>query len=210
MNEYTHLYIAKNIANGIEDLLPVGMSKNVFRLGNIFPDLYWSFFTHPHKAIESADYIFGRIEKLCDYRQKHPEKLDLRFVFRLGIVTHYIADYFCRMHQGPREKYLYHLRYERAIGHYIRNNRELLNKLRSLRMPNPERDCGQIIADLMADQRSYQSKNGDIWQDIEYALRCTYEAASGIICQSLVSAGVTAPVKAILDYYALPASGAVS
>ena len=99
-----HHRIGKIISNELKEL---GRLKNekLFLLGNIFPDLIHSYIWCPHKYQYSREYIKRKLDKL----KKKPRL----FSFHLGILTHYICDYFCYPHSSVYDKgFIHHIIYE--------------------------------------------------------------------------------------------------
>ncbi|MCL2764993.1 MAG: zinc dependent phospholipase C family protein [Treponema sp.] len=94
-----HNKIGKNVCN---ELIELGcyVNKKLFLLGNIFPDLCFSFLWCRHEHQYSRDYTRKKIEML-----KRKPKL---FSFHLGVLTHYICDYFCYPHSSSYNKGLIH------------------------------------------------------------------------------------------------------
>ena len=89
------------------DLTELGLhaNKKLFYLGNLYPDLIQSYLWCKHEYQHSREYIRKKIEKL--------KKRPLLFSFHLGILTHYICDYFCYPHSGVYDKsMLHHIMYE--------------------------------------------------------------------------------------------------
>jgi len=76
------------------------VNKSLFLLGNIFPDLCFSFIWCRHEHRYSRDYVRQKIELL----KKRPSL----FSFHLGVLTHYICDFFCYPHSFAYDKRLVH------------------------------------------------------------------------------------------------------
>ena len=101
-----HHKIAKKIC---EELKGLGLhfNKESFLLGNLFPDLIHSYFWCRHEYPASRNFIYKKIEQL--------KKRPIFFSFRMGVLTHYISDYFCYPHtkgfdQGITQHIMYELR----------------------------------------------------------------------------------------------------
>ena len=79
--------------------------EKLFLLGNLFPDLIHSYFWRRHEYKYSREFIRKKLEKL----KKRPRL----FSFHLGVLSHYICDYFCYPHSIGYEKGLIqHILYE--------------------------------------------------------------------------------------------------
>jgi hypothetical protein len=81
------------------------LHEKTFLLGNFFPDLIHSYFWRPHEYHHSRT----SLQKMIDGIKKRPIFLS----FRLGVLTHYISDYFCYPHSGVYNKGIFrHIMYE--------------------------------------------------------------------------------------------------
>ena len=79
--------------------------KKLFLLGNLFPDLIQSYIWRRHEYTHSREYVCKKLDKL----KKRPRL----FSFHLGVLAHYICDYFCYPHSASYDKGLIdHISYE--------------------------------------------------------------------------------------------------
>ena len=76
------------------------VNKILFLFGNFYPDLIHSYLWCKHEYQHSREYIRKKIEKL----RNRP----FLFSFHLGILAHYISDYFCYPHSSVYNKSLFH------------------------------------------------------------------------------------------------------
>ena len=99
-----HYKIAKKISCELKGM-GIQLHEGSFLFGNFFPDLIHSYFWCKHEYPVSRDYLHRKIE----YLKKRP----FFFSFQLGVLTHYISDYFCYPHSRVYDKgILDHIRYE--------------------------------------------------------------------------------------------------
>ena len=99
-----HYRIAKKICAEMKES-GLQLHGKSFVFGNLFPDLIQSFFWCRHEYSASRKYISKKIEKL--------KKKPLFFSFQLGVLTHYICDYFCYPHiRAYNKSMLHHIIYE--------------------------------------------------------------------------------------------------
>ena len=68
------------------------IDEKLFLLGNLFPDLIHSYIWCRHEYQHSREYV----RKKLDMLKKRPKLIS----FHLGILTHYICDYFCYSHSS--------------------------------------------------------------------------------------------------------------
>jgi len=99
-----HHKIGKMVCSELKDL-NYKLNEKLFLLGNIFPDLIQSYIWCRHEYKHSRKYVLKKIEQL----KKRPKL----FSFHLGVLTHYICDYFCYPHSNSCNKgFIHHIIYE--------------------------------------------------------------------------------------------------
>lgn len=123
MNVFTHLGISLRLKGAIERTLQVKLSTIGFIWGNIKPDL-----TSKHKKIphfkKDADLFFrSEVKRILESRIYEQEKCPQLFSRQLGVITHYLSDFFCHAHsvrfQGGLIK---HALYEIWLSLYFAKN----------------------------------------------------------------------------------------
>jgi hypothetical protein len=99
-----HYRIAKKISAEMKNR-GVNLHEKSFLFGNFFPDLIHSYFWCKHEYHASRDFLKKKIERL--------KKQPIFFSFRLGVLTHYISDYFCYPHSSVYNGGMFqHIMYE--------------------------------------------------------------------------------------------------
>jgi len=94
----SHLVIGNFIYNKIFDNFEVELDKKAFLYGCIKPDISTSYLFIPHYMDKSFDFISNLIIKLESSNIPTVKKSMILYSTELGVVTHYIADYFCFPH----------------------------------------------------------------------------------------------------------------
>lgn len=88
----------------------MGLRRFPFILGNLAPDLYFSFIFRRHEYDCSAASIKKAILRLYEGRFDPCSAL---FAYLMGIISHYICDYFCYSHSPSYRGNLWdHMKYE--------------------------------------------------------------------------------------------------
>jgi hypothetical protein len=88
----------------------MGLKRFPFILGNLAPDLYFSFLFRRHEYGCSILSVKEAVFRLYDGRFDPCSSL---FAYLMGIVSHYICDYFCYSHSPAfRGNLLDHIKYE--------------------------------------------------------------------------------------------------
>jgi len=99
-----HHKIGKMVCGELKEL-GCQINEKLFLLGNIFPDLIQSYVWCRHEYKHSRKFL----QRKLDILKKRPKL----FSFHLGVLTHYICDYFCYPHSTGYDKGLiYHITYE--------------------------------------------------------------------------------------------------
>lgn len=96
MRKKSHIELAKYLATH-SDYNHLNKYSASFMWGSILPDCVFSFITKRHTIDETFDLVEEEIQKLVLHLQKKRE-IDRWFCRHLGIVCHYIADYFTFPH----------------------------------------------------------------------------------------------------------------
>ncbi len=96
MRKKSHVSLANHILRELdqEDLVQHNMAV---RFGSLVPDLVPSFLTRKHQFDTTFDIVRKKIEKIVNGYEGE-EKLSTMRCKDLGVITHYIADYFTLPH----------------------------------------------------------------------------------------------------------------
>lgn len=117
MLKVSHMRIARETLNKIESHIDWKINRKAYILGSIIPDLNCAFPTH------TINNTLNRFRK----RLIRMDNTGSNFIksFTLGIITHYICDYFCYAHNlnFPNPK---HAVYERVMRAHIRKHEEVI------------------------------------------------------------------------------------
>lgn len=119
MRKKSHISLAGQIMDSLE-LGEVFDHKLPFYVGSIWPDCRPSFVTTPHKF----SVTYGDIEKQLSkfVANYNPENgMDMRHCAKLGVIIHYIADYFTFPHNDHYKGNVKdHCYYERDLKHEMK------------------------------------------------------------------------------------------
>ena len=107
----SHVTIGNFIYDKISDNLHVDLDKRAFLYGCIKPDISLTYSSIPHYMDKSFDFISNLITKLQSSSIPTTKKSMRQFSTELGVVTHYIADYFCYPHNDPI--------FYRTLNHFV-------------------------------------------------------------------------------------------
>jgi hypothetical protein len=111
----THRLIGETIGTIIRKEYPAILDENAFQYGCMIPDYYLRFLSIPHYKNKSFEYITGMIQKKRCLPQNIKEKQC--FSTDLGIIAHYLSDYFCQAHNYSKyDNCMNHLIYEGKLS----------------------------------------------------------------------------------------------
>lgn len=113
----THILIAKYINKVIQKNFNITISSNSFRYGSIKPDIDPRMLSIPHYKNDSFDIIMKMIVSLQKYNLPlHDKELKI-FSAKLGVINHYLTDFFCFPHNDAKSRHLVpHLIYENKLA----------------------------------------------------------------------------------------------
>jgi hypothetical protein len=136
MNSFSHILIGKLLSEYLKTTYGVKLCKMSYLYGNILPDFIRRYKSRPHEPACWESYIKNEIGSLLEHRNIGRDTSR-----RLGILSHFIADFFCYPHTGAYTgTAVAHLRYEWALHSFLRKN------LDDLRRTDFGNTCGDGIA----------------------------------------------------------------
>lgn len=111
----THKLIGSSVAYNIKENFNICVYENQFLYGCIKPDYSIPLFFIPHYKEKSFDYIMQMVRNLTllNFYQEKDLKL---FYTNLGVINHFLCDYFCYAHNNKNlDPMLLHLKYEKQL-----------------------------------------------------------------------------------------------
>ncbi len=184
MDVSTHLEIAKIVKKAVEEQFPIKLDTTGFYYGAIKPDISPELVKILHYKKDSFNYIKQEIKKLWETKPIGTMKYSRHLSERLGVIMHYITDYFCYVHSDHYQGSMFlHCLYELELAVYCKVKARKLKinndcgKSNILRNYN---DLGHYIEKLHCE---YMSKKPGKGLDISFALQ-----ACITLCLSMISA----------------------
>jgi hypothetical protein len=116
----THAIIAGIITDDVYQEHQVKLNKTHLLYGSIKPDLYSGFPKLKHFKPQSFNIICRDISTLSASKTEDNRAAVARLSQQIGVVTHYIADYFCVPHNDRKTYHNHiidHIRYESKLHH---------------------------------------------------------------------------------------------
>jgi len=181
----THRLIGATIGTIIRREYPDRLDEKAFRYGCMIPDFYLPFISIPHYKNKSFEFITAMIQKDRGLPQTLKEKR--RFSAELGIITHYISDYFCQAHNySEYDNILNHFIYEGVLSGEFRRfdlQKFCLNNLTTgnqsgIGLPS------NLPAFINKRHLEYQNEKRQMKTDISFCLDVATTVALSIIAHS--------------------------
>ncbi len=129
MEFFTHIRMSLALKHTIEKATNIKLDSISFIYGNIKPDICKRYIKIPHFKKTSMGFIRERIAEISKISITTRSKCTKEFSVNLGIITHYLSDFFCYAHSdlftGGAVK---HLSYENRLTAFCRTT-HILNRL---------------------------------------------------------------------------------
>ncbi len=139
----THILMARTIEHLISEALPARLNRRWFLYGNIYPDISHYILTIPHFADQSMGFVKRLIRTLCLTPANAVGVMDPIFSLQLGMLCHYICDYFCHVHSGA-----FHGTMKAHIAYELRQQAYISRRPNTLRGILPAIDTDTLFDDI--------------------------------------------------------------
>lgn len=180
MNPIIHMFMAHSIRKNVRKRTGEKLNLIGFIYGNILPDLAKRFDSIPHYMETSLNYISDVAAELSANYETSNRSFD--YSKNMGIITHYIADYFCFPHTERFSKSMAsHLWYEVMMTFSYRKGRKLT---KSLRNSEDAVSSADLPTHLKAILETYNKERPSYKHDIFWAIKSCSAVASGVVCES--------------------------
>ena len=138
MRKKSHISLANHMLEEFKDERLLAHSF-MFRFGSLLPDLVPSFITKKHQFDTTFDILERKLNKIV-MQYKGEAGLSMRLCKDLGVITHYIADYFTLPHNHKftgnfKDHCIYEEFLKYAMRRYVRQ--EYVRSQPLIRMPMP-------------------------------------------------------------------------
>jgi hypothetical protein len=170
MNFHVHLSIADALVGIIEDELSTKLNKPAFFFGSVKPDLFPNIITAEHEIRYAKQFITDEINSLLQQKIEDTEcSWDLSE--KLGIVMHYLSDFFCYAHsEHYKGSMMQHYYYEfKHSKYFIKNFKTIIRNIR--KKDSRYLDLNYFSSYIDEQYRLYSSKSPSAARDIVYSLK---------------------------------------
>ncbi len=145
------------------------LDRELFVLGNLLPDYLPEMVLTPHFTLKCQREIHIFSEALAGQPVQKGEQLPPEYALRLGILCHYLTDYFTYTHTpefrlGLKE----HAAYELRLDEYFRDHYTIEQSQRSLTSPASE-TARDVVKDIYRHKRDYRVSERTLETDVQFA-----------------------------------------
>jgi len=179
MRKKSHISLAKYLINS-EGMESIKYHKGAFYIGSVLPDCVPSFLVRKHTISDS----FGTLEKEIYKMVSHydPKKgVDRYFFIHLGVVTHYVSDYFTFPHNVAydgklKDHCIYEEELKREIRSYVKSPEAVRQRLGET-VYSPE----MILNFIKRMHQIYSETKSAVKRDCEYILCLCHTVVDAIL-----------------------------
>lgn len=180
MRKKSHISLAKYIleSKGMEEL---NKCKKSFYVGSILPDCVPSFLTRKHNIEETLDLLKTEISNVTD-KYDVTKGIDTYFCRHLGMIIHYVADYFTFPHNSIYPgTMMEHCYYEKelkfAFRKYVKSEQAKRNRLLENAYNTPE----EIVDFVKSMHDEYLKAIKRISVDCHYIVELCFRVVDAIL-----------------------------
>ncbi len=177
----THRLIAHQVHEAVVDIFGINLDYSYIRYGSIAPDIHIRMLVMSHRKEGSFSYLMKLIRKLLDKQIPLSKNGMRRYSYKLGVVTHFIADYFCMAHNERRYKNpMRHYLYERRLAQYLRN-KNIKNRKKEWTNWKIKGEIDNFIEEKLLN---YHIEPKSLTKDLDYALEMAVKVILNIVGSS--------------------------
>jgi len=179
----THWRIGEALIRNMPVNIPFQIDKLAFQYGCVVPDFMLGIPDHTkEESINFVAALMKQVQQTNLIEAKTADKCDT-FV-KLGIITHYVSDYFCQAHNDdPRyNQILPHILYENRLriqfnaSDLVKVSRAGLERFNTFLYPPSS------LVDYIQDRhRAYQAEKPGMSKDIQYAAQTSMNIIAAIL-----------------------------
>lgn len=180
MRKKSHISLSRYLVAQLQNE-ELSKHKKAFYIGSILPDCSPSFFTQKHTYEGTIHIVREEIMELVK-QYSVDESIDTKFCRKLGVVTHYIADYFTFPHNqhytgGLRDHCLYEKTLKYSLKQYVTNKVEARNQATIFHLNSID----QLFVLLEEIHQVYRTERGEINTDLFYIVEVCFEVVEAIL-----------------------------
>lgn len=163
----------------------IHLDKEMFVLGNLLPDYLPELILAPHFTAKCQREINVFTGVLAAQHVDRTGEIPAEYALRLGILCHYITDYFCFAHNREFKQTLAkHAAYEQELNDYFRTHYAKEECLLA-EVPTAQYCCAKdVVQDIFQSKHRYQSAERTFQTDVQFAFTTCLSAIRRILVLS--------------------------
>jgi len=182
----THKLITNKVYDFLEKELCVSIDHESFLYGSIVPDIHPLMMLMSHNK-GSMEFVFRNIEWLISRELVSNKKRDIaKYSYKLGIVMHFISDYFCRAHNEVKySNFISHIRYESVLKKYFAKHAEEMDPISiesNIKNNVPISNFKEFINESIM---KYTSTNMSLSDDMSFSINVCKNVAYNIVSRCI-------------------------
>ncbi len=180
MNSYSHYHMSRILLYKLQKDYGLTLPRYAFIWGNIRPDFSLKCRKKPHYYQEMEQDMQEMAREMVDTDKG---KLGLWFFSdRLGVICHYLCDFFCYAHSDQFAGEIKdHIRYEAKLNHYIRKRVRSCKDALCLEKIEPSGYLEKWFKDMQDQHRQYAAYHPNYGLDMICSLQACMESAVQIL-----------------------------
>lgn len=185
----SHIVIATHLYESIKKNFNVELDKKNLVYGSIKPDIPLHLAGLKHFKPQSFNHICNEIYQLSQLTLADNKEHIKLFSKKIGIVTHYVADYFCVPHNDRKtykSHFLNHLQYENNLHKFYQSYQKNTN-ITSTDFNIDNRTSYSIQSLLDTLHSIYSLKEESFVNDFESSMEATNLVASYIVYHTTIN-----------------------
>ncbi len=190
MRKKSHISLSRYLLSDLDSrVCELKQRRGSFYVGSLLPDCIPSFIYRRHDIDSTFDILQTLLDKLSEELAQHTEDR-IMFWIRLGIVTHYLADYCTYPHNASYPGTMKeHCRYEKELKYALRAyvKGDVPEKLFTGGSSDSSADLSKMITDI---HNEYLCTAKKLSSDCSYIVEICRSVLSALLQQQYEIAGI--------------------
>ena len=180
MRKKSHISLAWYLMNS-EGMDALKLHKGSFYMGSVLPDCMPSFLVRRHTIEDSFEVLEREFQKLVSHFD--PKKgINCYFCRHLGMITHYVSDYFTFPHNANypgnlKDHCIYEEELKKELRAYV-HSPEAIRKRKQMEMQSP---C-DILAMIRKMHDKYLQVESVVKRDCQYIIELCHRVVDAVLC----------------------------
>jgi len=164
----------------------IKLDRELFVLGNMLPDYMPELILNPHFTLKCQREIHIFTEALAGQPVAAGEQLPPEYALRLGILCHYLTDYFTFAHTPEfRLGLKQHGAYEQQLNDYFRNHYTMEESALGSHTFAACGDARDVVKEIYRMKRDYRALGCTLSRDVQFAYSACLGAMTQLIAVSV-------------------------